>query len=160
MSEQKNKNVIISVKGTQSLQNGEDINEIELITEGKYYKKGDSYYISYKESEVTGMAGTTTTVKVVDKVITLMRFGAVNSQFVFEKGKRHLSYYETQYGVFTIAVLASEVNIQLNDSGGEISVDYELDIDNNKTGNNDFYMLIRKAGHSDDKHDREGQTAD
>lgn len=145
-----NKNVIISVRGSQTI--GDQVaNVLELVTEGKYYKKGNTYYITYKESEVTGMDGTTTTLKVADGIVTLMRFGAVNSQFIFQKGQKHVSYYDTAYGAFTIGIVTNGVNINVDDSGGEISVDYQLEIDNNKTGDNDFHMLIREAGSSNDK---------
>lgn len=148
------KDVIISVKGAQTADD-QDAGRLELVTEGKYYKKGGVYYITYKESEVTGMEGTTTTLKVADGIVTLMRFGSVNSQFVFEQGRKHISYYDTTYGNFTIGVYASEVDINVNDDGGEIWVDYELEIDNNKSLENDFHMLIREVGHSNDKHGRE-----
>lgn len=149
-----NKNVIISVKGNQTTVDN-DSNKLELVTEGRYYKKGSTYYITYKESEVTGLEGTTTTLKVSEGVITLMRFGSVNSQLIFEQGQKHISYYDTTYGAFTIGVLANSVNIKVDDSGGEIWVDYQLEIDNNKTGENDFYMSIREAGRFNDQHSGE-----
>ena len=68
------KNVIISVKGTQSTNNQVNI-IMELVTEGKYYKKDEAYFITYDESEVTGMNGTTTTLMVTDDVVTLVRAG-------------------------------------------------------------------------------------
>ncbi|MDP4180144.1 MAG: DUF1934 domain-containing protein [Bacillota bacterium] len=142
------KYVIISVKGTQT-SNNLDTNILELVTEGKYYKKGNAYFITYKESEVTGMEGTTTTLKISDGVVTLMRFGAVNSQFIFEQGQKHLSYYDTTYGTFTVGVYANEVEVKVNDEGGEIKVDYQLEIDNNKSGENDFHVFIREAGRID-----------
>lgn len=145
-----NKNVIISVKGTQTSE--QDTNNLELVTEGRYYKKGNTYFITYKESQVTGMEGTTTTLKVADGVVTLMRFGSVNSQMIFEKGQKHMSYYDTTYGAFMIGVYASNVDVRVNDSGGEIKVDYELEIDNNKTGDNDFHMEIREVGSANDKY--------
>jgi uncharacterized beta-barrel protein YwiB (DUF1934 family) len=74
-----------------------------------------------------------------------MRFGSVNSQFVFEKGQRHLSYYDTTNGTFTVSVIAKHVNINVNDSGGEVSVDYRLEIDDSKLGFNDFHMMIRET---------------
>lgn len=147
------KNVIISVKGTQSAED-QDVNIMELVTEGKYYKKDDTYYVTYDESEVTGMNGTTTTLEVLDGVVTLIRVGSVNSQFVFQQGQKHVSYYDTEHGAFTISVLANEVDVKMNDSGGEIRVGYQLEIDNNNTGENDFYMSIREAGHTNDKHYR------
>ncbi len=145
-----NKDVIISVKGKQ-ISGDEEPNTLELITEGKYYKDEEGYYVTYNESEVTGMDGTTTTIKVSDGIVTLMRVGSVNSQFVFQKGRKHISYYDTSYGVFTIGVFANKVNVSMNDCGGEISVDYHIEIDNSKTGYNDFYMSIREAGCLDDK---------
>ncbi len=153
-----NKNVIINVKSTQTdIDN--DANTLELITEGKYYQKGNYYYITYKESEVTGMLGTTTTLKVGDGTVTLMRFGKVNSQFVFQKGQKHISSYETEYGNFTIGVYAKNVDINIDDSGGEIRVGYQVEIDNQSTGKNDFYMFIREAGSSNEKYYRQNTPA-
>lgn len=146
-----NKDVIISVKGNQ-VSDDQDANALELITEGKYYKKGQVYYISYNESEVTGMDGTTTTLMVEKGIVTLMRTGAVNSQFIFQQGQKHVSYYDTNYGSFTIGVYTNEINVNVDDNGGEIKVDYQIEIDNNKAGNNDFYMLIREAGNSNGKY--------
>jgi uncharacterized beta-barrel protein YwiB (DUF1934 family) len=152
------KDVIISVKGMQTdLENV--TNTLELITEGKYYRKGNNYYITYRESEVTGMAGTTTTLKVCDDVVSLMRFGKVNSQFVFQKGQKHISLYETEYGSFTIGVYANNVDIDINDTGGEIRVGYQIEVDSHNTGRNDFYMLIREAGTVNEKHNGDNQTA-
>ena len=50
-----------------------------------------------------------------------------------------------------IGVFANSVNIKMDDSGGEIAVDYQIDIDNNKMGYNDFCMSVREAGCLDDK---------
>lgn len=152
------KNVIISVKGTQVAEDRE-ASILELVTEGKYYSQDGAYYVTYNESEVTGMSGTTTTLKVADGIVTLMRSGAVNSHFVFQRGQKHMSYYDTEYGAFTISVIASKVDIEVDDTGGEIRVGYRLEIDNNKGGENDFHMFIREAGQSDDKYNRGHKTA-
>mgnify|MGYP000894724705 CR=1 FL=1 len=148
------KSVIISVTGNQNTEHG-DSNILELVTEGRYYKEDNAYYITYNESEVTGLEGTTTTIKIVDDIVTLMRVGSVNSQFVFQKGRRHISYYDTLQGAFTIGVFANSVDVKMDDNGGEISVDYQIEIDNNKTGYNDFCMSIREAGCSNGKYYRE-----
>jgi len=153
-----NKNVIISVKGRQN--HGGEENSIELVTEGKYYKKGDHYFVTYKETEITGMEGTTTTLKIEDNKVTLMRFGENNSQLVFEKGQKHLCYYETPYGAFTIGVLSNQVDIRIDDCGGEIAVGYELEIDNTAIGVNDFYLQIREASITNDQHHREHKDSD
>lgn len=145
------KSVIISVTGRQNLVN-EEGGILELVTEGKYYKEDNAYYITYNESEVTGLEGTTTTVKVADDVITLVRAGSVNSQFVFQKGTRHVFHYDTIHGAFTIGVMANNVSIKMDDNGGDLSVDYQIEIENT-TGYNDFSMSVREAGLRNDKHD-------
>lgn len=152
------KNVIISVKGIQTGGNN-DTNKLELVTEGRYYKKGDAYYVTYKESEVTGMEGTTTTLKISNGIVTLMRFGAVNTQFIFEQGQKHVSYYDTKYGTFIMGVFANIVSIDVDDRGGEVRVDYRLEIDDNKTGANDFHMFIREAGQFDGECDGDYKEA-
>lgn len=58
---------------------------------------------------------------------------------------------DTQYGTFTMKVTARSVLINVDDSGGEIKVDYKLEIDDNKSGENDFHMFIREVGQLDDE---------
>lgn len=141
-----NKDVMISVKGIQTSPNVKEANQMELVTEGKYYKKGNSYYITYKESKVTGMEGTTTMVKVCDDgMVTLVRFGTVNTQFMFKEGKRYTSYYDTRYGTFVVDILTKIVSINVDDRGGDIRVDYNIEIGEDKKGETDFYIKIREA---------------
>lgn len=138
------KDVIISVKGTQSNGSG-DTNKLELMTEGKYYKKGKEFIVVYKETEITGMDGTTTTVSILPEKVTLTRAGAVNSQLIFEMGHKHVSYYDTVSGAFTIGVQTNFMDINVGDHGGELAVDYSIEIDSAKSGENDFYIKIREA---------------
>ena len=98
-------NVIISIKGTQvSAEGGPD--EMELVTAGVLNQEGEGRYtISYEESELTGLEGTTTVVRVDGPRVTLLREGSINSQMVFEEGQRHLSMYETPYGSLSVGIL-------------------------------------------------------
>lgn len=140
------KDVIISLKGTQSDGNRSDEREeIELVTEGCYYQEDGSYYVTYNETEVTGMEGTTTTLKIENEKVTMLRYGQNNSQLIFEKGQRHLCCYETPYGAFTIGIRSNEVNIDVTESGGEVSAEYHIEIDNNTSGLNDFHLQFREC---------------
>jgi uncharacterized beta-barrel protein YwiB (DUF1934 family) len=137
------RNALISVMGNQNASDKDDGSRMELVTQGKYYKKGEAYYVTYKESEVTGMEGTTTTLKIKEGVVTLTRFGAVNSQMIFEQGRKHISYYDTKHGAFTVGIVANSVDVSVNDCGGEIKVDYLLEIDHNGSGCSEFRLKIR-----------------
>lgn len=102
------------------------------------------------------MEGTTTTLKIgEDGVVTLMRFGSVNTQFIFEQGQKHMSYYDTKYGTFTVGITTNIVRVDIDDKGGEVRVDYQLDIDDNKSGQNDFHMFIREVGQFDGEYSGE-----
>jgi uncharacterized beta-barrel protein YwiB (DUF1934 family) len=90
------KKAIISVKGTQKNEQNES-DTIELITEGNFYIKGNTFYVVYEESELSGMDGTTTTLKITEDKVTLLRFGTNKSKMVFEKNKRYESDYDTPY---------------------------------------------------------------
>ncbi len=71
------KDVIIQINGCPKYEDGNE-ESIELTTAGRLYRKNGNYYIIYKESELTGMEGVTTTLKVEDKRITLMRNGLLS----------------------------------------------------------------------------------
>ena len=144
-----NRDVIISVISSQRSE-GSDTEYLEMVTEGKYYKKGKTYYITYTESETTGLAGTTTTVKVADQSLTLIRFGAVNSQFIFQLGKKHLSHYDTVHGSFTIGIITDTINLDLNDDSAKISIGYRIEINEGSPTYNHIMMHVRKPGKTEE----------
>ena len=88
------KDVIISIKGTQKYENA-DPDVIELVTEGRLEREGSSYTLSYQESELTGLEGTLTTFQIEPERVTLLRVGEYNSQMVFQEGRRHMAMYNT-----------------------------------------------------------------
>lgn len=141
------KDVLIYVKGTQEYPvSSFENSSIEFFTEGKFYKKGESYFVTYKESELTGLAGTTTTFKIQPDLITLIRWGDVTSTFVFEPGKRHISTYVTDQGVIMIGVYTKRMKVDLDDNGGEVLVEYAIDLDSHMMSENDFLLKIKEAG--------------
>lgn len=141
------KSVIISIKGKQSFEGGED-QVVELVTEGVLAKDGEGEYtLSYQESELTGLEGTLTTFQVEGPRITLMRVGEYNSQMVFEPGRRHLSMYETPYGALSIGISTRHMRSSLGEHGGDIEIDYSIEIDHAVAGQNFFQINVREKGH-------------
>ena len=138
------KNVIVSLIGLQ-INEGMEPDVMELVTEGIYKKKGNSHYISYQESETTGMEGTTTTIKASGDILTLIRFGSVNSQFIFQQGKKHLSHYDTGFGAFTVDITARNVEIDIGEHSGNIRIGYEMAINDGSPIFSDVIMEIREA---------------
>ena len=137
-------NVIISIKGKQ-LYAESSPEEMELVTSGTLKRDGlGGYTVSYQETELTGLEGTTTKLHIGGGRVTLLREGSINSQMVFEEGRRHLSMYETPYGALSIGVNTRRMRSTLGEAGGDLEIDYAIEIDNLIAGQNLFRMNVRK----------------
>lgn len=90
-------NALISIRGIQETDDSEG-NVIELVTEGTFKTTPSGCSFTYDESSLTGLEGTTTTFDIEGGIVTMTRTGQVNSQMIFEKGRKHFSLYETPFG--------------------------------------------------------------
>lgn len=139
------KKYVIQISGMQSYEGDSGTNDVELITEGAYFYQDGKYFVEYEESEVTGMAGTKTCIEIDDNYVSLIRNGSVNTQMLFMKDKTTTSYYDTPYGMMVIGVLSNRVESKLDNHGGQVQVEYYMDINNQRTGTNNFMINIREA---------------
>jgi uncharacterized beta-barrel protein YwiB (DUF1934 family) len=137
------KDVIISIIGTQRMEDGTE--SIELVTDGKYSFDADKSVLTYMESEITGMNGTKTTFEVGKNLITMIREGTVNSQMIFEKGKKHVFLYETPFGAATLGVNTHRIKSGLGEHGGDMELEYAVDVDNMRLGTNAFRINVKEA---------------
>lgn len=139
------KNVILSIRGQQTFDDNSAPEVIELVTEGTLTPlEGGNYTVRYQESELTGLEGTRTTIQVEQSSVTILREGQVNSQMVFEPGRRHLTMYNTPYGALAIGVNTRKMKVALDETGGEIEIDYALEVDHAVAGENLFHIRIKE----------------
>jgi len=135
------KQVLITVNSViDDASGGKD--HMSLITEGTLTKENDCYVVKYEESEITGLNGTTTTLKVAKDSVTLIRHGNVDAMMLFEVGKTHLTDYATQYGSVILGITARNVDIDFNESGGNIKVDYILEYNRSFGGRNSLFVSV------------------
>ena len=122
-----NYNCLICIDGTLDQQGEQE--RIQLKTRGSFLRRGNSFFITYEETEATGYAGCTTTMKVAadESRVAMLRFGPASSQLIIEKGVRHVCHYETGVGALTLGVAADELRCQLTDAGGQAFFSYTLD---------------------------------
>ena len=138
------KDVVISIKGMQKYEDAAP-DTIELVTEGRLIRDETGYTLTYQESELTGLEGTLTTIQVEGEQVTLMRMGEFNSQMVFQEGRRHLSMYNTPYGAMSVGVNTRHLLADLSDKGGDIEIDYAIEIDHAIAGRSVFQIKVREA---------------
>jgi uncharacterized beta-barrel protein YwiB (DUF1934 family) len=91
------KDVWLTISSQQQFA-GCDEENIDLQTAATLYERGGKYYIAYEESELTGLEGTKTTVKLDGKTVALIRTGTFPSHMLFAEDERHVGLYQTPVG--------------------------------------------------------------
>ena len=135
-------NVMLSLRGCQPYENQEP-DVIELVTEGVMEQRDGGWDISYQESELTGLAGVTTTFQIQPGKITLSRTGPLRSQMVFQEGLFHESLYEMQFGAMMVTVCASRVSYDITPAGGTVDIVYGIEIEQSAIGVVDYHLEIQ-----------------
>ena len=133
------KEVILFVRGEQSF-DGLPADVTELMTEGVMTIDGGGITLTYQETELTGMEGTTTSFLIQGDCVELRRTGGINSQMLFQRGKRHSSLYETPWGTLLVDVSTLSLSHRLGSRGGilDIAVDHQV------TGENHFKIRVKE----------------
>ena len=126
------KDITLKIVGKQIYKDVEE-EQIEFVTEGKLYEKGDSLYLIYEESEFSGMPGCKTSLKVTGDSLRMKRLGTYdrsgNTAIQFEKGKRYRGLYDTPYGAVEMEVLTNYFKKNLDSEGkGTIDIDYNISL--------------------------------
>ena len=134
--------VVLSLRGRQSY-DGQEPDEIELVTEGTMEFRDGGWDISYEESELTGLAGVTTTFRVEPDKVILSRTGNLRSEMVFQTGVPHDSLYQMAFGTLMITVCAKSVFFDIVPDGGVVDIVYSIEIEKNAAGMVDYHLEIR-----------------
>lgn len=136
--------VLLTIRSEQHFEDMEP-DSIELMTEGTLTPTEEGgLVLSYQESALTGLEGTTTTFEVRGPQVILSRTGSVNSQMVFEEGKQHTSLYETPFGELAIDIQTSRLRHSLTEQGGLMDLRYSIAVDHSVTGRNAFKIRVRR----------------
>ena len=136
------KQVVLSIRGRQTYA-GQEPEVIELTTEGTMEFRDGGWDICYEESELTGLAGVTTTFRVEPGKVVLDRTGKLRSQMIFQPGVAHDSLYQMEFGALMIRVRADHVFFDILPDGGVIDLVYSIEIENTEAGIIDYHLDIR-----------------
>ena len=131
------------------------IEKIELFTEGimtvvpdMSFSEEPSYTVSvkYDETELTGMAGATSTVtyRTCDRgLVSMLRTGMVSTAMTFKAHHRAICTYETPYMPFSIGIHALTVDNRL-DTEGILKLDYIIEIKGARAERCEMVMKIQE----------------
>jgi len=135
------KEVLLKIK-SDIVQNDEK-DQIEFSSDGTYYEKNNKKYLSYDETELTGMAGSRVVLIIHKEHLEMHRFGTTKAKMIFKLGKKTKTNYKTPYGLFKMEVITHQLVVNLKK--GFIKVDYDLNIKGLSEGHNKLIINIKQS---------------
>ena len=115
------KQIILFVRGEQTYDSVSP-EVTELATEGLMTIEGEEVTLTYQESEITGMEGTTTRFIVRGDTVVLERTGMIVSRMEFKQGERSSSFYETPWGTMAVDIATTKLAHRLTERGGVMEI--------------------------------------
>lgn len=121
--------VVITIEGAQADVLEQEPDElVQFSTDGEYSCVDGCGMLTYPESELTGMAGTLTTITFTPSNAVLKRTGTVTSRMVFAPGTRNTFLYQTPYGTSTVGLETQRYRSTLGERGGVLELLYVVDL--------------------------------
>lgn len=139
------KEVIIDIKGTQTVDGDDDV--VELTTVGRMNTVGSKTYLRYDESAASGVDGASCMIKLdrSDNSVVMQRSGPFNSRMYIKEGQRHICHYETSQGTLTMGIFGETVNADISESGGSVYMSYTIDVNYGMLSRNKVEIKVKEA---------------
>ena len=119
--------ITLTITGSQIENDGLE-NKIELITDGRLTHEDGSTVIEYSENELYGDESAKTCLKISDDSVYMMRSGDITTEVMFSEAKTYEAVYDTPAGSFCVNVFPIRVDMQEDDRGGMLDLEYEIKI--------------------------------
>lgn len=114
----------------------------EFLTLGTMEQTDTGILISYEESELTGLQGTTTTFLLEKDRIVLKREGALRSEMIFAINQEHRSLYDMGMGALLVTVRTTGLVQVMGPQGGFADVIYDVIIEDSIMGQVRYHMDV------------------
>ena len=134
--------VTLAIKGSQAYQD-QAPEIIELVTDGILEEKDGGWNICYEETELTGLAGVTTTFRLEPGTVILERTGRLQSKMIFQLGVPHESLYQMEFGALMLTVCAQLIDASIGFDGGMVDLRYSIAIENSEAGYVEYHLEVR-----------------
>lgn len=136
------KNIVKIIMKSVQIQGKEDPVTTEFITYGTLSRYGSKYRISYEESDMFGQSGVTSTFITENGRVSLERSGKINALMEFRAGETTETMYDTEYGTMLMQIKARKVTENINEKGGTIQLEYELNLSHVFVAINQFFVQV------------------
>lgn len=131
--------VKITIKNNKS-----DDEPIEVVYIGALEEKENSTYVSYKESELTGMEGVNTELFLKGDHLEIVRTGKVESKMIFRENVKNDFLYVMDFGILNMTLETDKLRIVRTRDGYDILIRYNLEIVGNPVEKSEMNITIEK----------------
>ena len=139
------RDITLKITGKQIYENREE-DQMEFVTEGQLYQKNGAVYMIYDESELSGMKGCKTTLKLDGDNLRMKRIGqsGAGTEMYFEENRRFSSTYNTPYGPMDLEILTRSVvnQFDMETLSGNVAVCYDVSLHGVAEGKNKLEINI------------------
>lgn len=135
------KDVLIMVNGLRL--EGNETDDIELVTPGTYYSKRGKDYILYDEYFQEIGEVTQCNIIIDNNKVDIIKHGSANVHMIFEKLKKHSSYYQTSFGSILVGFYTTDLKVKKEEDEIKIAIKYNLDINYNHISENDILIKVQ-----------------
>ncbi|MFA4133492.1 MULTISPECIES: DUF1934 domain-containing protein [unclassified Brevibacillus] len=112
--------------------------------EGKRVQKASAWYLTYKE-QMEDVGEVSTTLKLTDTSITLVRQGGVSTRQQFEKGASTHSTYQSPYGPFAMETHTNKLRIRYEaEVPVQVEIAYQLWMNEQYAGEHELKIELGK----------------
>lgn len=104
---------------------------MEMYSDARLRLTDDMFSLSYEESELTGMEGSSSQLSFMrsqSELVTMLRSGSVSTALVFEPNKRHFCTYKTPFMPFEVCVHTLRIDNKLLSEAATLDLDYIVEI--------------------------------
>lgn len=114
----------------------------EEIMTACFYEKNNCYYLMYQEGSQSGLEDTRTLLKIYHDHVILNRSGSCEQRQEFKRDILDICTYATPYGKFLIGVKPSTVDIAITSQGGEIFLEYDVEMEAEIVSHHQLFLEI------------------
>lgn len=118
-------NVTITIQSLQSMETGQET--MTQHTEGRLFREGAGYVLTYREGEDSGLGQTRTTLTITpDRGVVMTREGEVTTRMEFRMNEMTMGNYKSPYGRMNLLVLTHSLWAEVDEDEGLVKLDYQL----------------------------------
>ncbi|MBR3646501.1 MAG: DUF1934 domain-containing protein [Lachnospiraceae bacterium] len=138
-----NKEVLVSIKGIQTLESNQD-DSMEIVTVAEYYLRNNKHYIMYEDWDDETKTSTKNLIKISDDLIEIQKRGTISTNMTFKCNEVNKSFYQTPFGDFSVEIDTKDIEMSIEEKNIDININYSLAINDQHVADNNIIININE----------------